>query len=263
MNREEIFESGILEMYVLGLTSPEETRMVEEMASQYPDIQKEIDNLHKALEQYAAQHSIPPPPGLKRKVMKRVDNLSEMDAGNNSIQPTRARSLFPNLTLAASILFLLWSLFLLFQNRSSQQMISSLQSENYRLIKACEEEKENFTQKQKVFAFLHAPGTQPVRLKGSPVSPGATALVFWNETMKKVMISPEGMPAPPDGQQYQVWADVEGVMVNMGLIDPEKSGVQEVEYIAHAESVNVTLEPIGGSEHPTVSRLYVNAPLEI
>jgi len=262
MKREDIFESGILEMYVLGLTSPEESRMVEEMAEQHPDIQQEIDNLHKALEQYAEQHSIPPPPGLKRKVMKRVDGLAQMDA-ENSIQPTQGRSFFPNLSLAASILFLLWSLFLLFQNRSAQQMISGLKAENYRLTKACEEEKEDYMQKKKVFAFLHAPDTQPVRLKGSSVSPKATALVFWSESAKKVMISPQGMPDPPPGQQYQVWADVEGIMVNMGLISPDKNGLQEMKYIAHAESVNVTLEPLGGSEHPTVSRLFANAALEI
>ena len=68
------------------------------------EIQDEINGLHRALESYADQHAIPPPPGLKRKVMKRVDSLATIEK-EESIQPTYIQSIFSNITLAASILF--------------------------------------------------------------------------------------------------------------------------------------------------------------
>lgn len=260
MNKEELFASGLLEMYVLGLTSPDDTRMVEELARNNPDIQQEIDGLHKALENYAAQHAIPPPPGLKRKVLKRVNTLAELE-DEQTVAHLGRRNLYFNLALAASIFFFLTSGFLLWQNRSVLGQLTNIQNENYQLSQACEEDRKNFERQKSVIAFLNAPETLPVQLKGSAISPEATALVFWNESNRKVMISPQGMPEAPSGKQFQVWADVEGEMINMGLLEETDTGFQEMEYIAHAESVNITLEPEGGSEHPTVSLLYANAPL--
>ncbi len=260
MDREQLFESGLLEMYVLGLTSPEETQLIEDMVKEDPTIQKEIDGLHKALETYASQHAIPPPPGLKRKVLRRVDNLAELESAAAPAAIYQNRGFF-NLAIAASMLFFLTSGFLFFQNRSIQKKIASVYKENYNLIQSCEAEREAFAEKEKVFALLNDVNTKPHQLIGSPVSPQSTAIVYWNETDHKVLMSTQGMPAPPEGKQYQVWADVEGEMINMGLIDPENQGMQEMKYIAQAESVNITLEPKGGSEHPTVALLYANVYL--
>ena len=39
MNKEEFLTSGLIEQYVLGLTSPEEDRIVERFAEEYPEIE--------------------------------------------------------------------------------------------------------------------------------------------------------------------------------------------------------------------------------
>ena len=53
MDKERFLESGLLEQYVLGLTSEEETREVERYAQAFPEIRAEIDLLRKAVRQYA------------------------------------------------------------------------------------------------------------------------------------------------------------------------------------------------------------------
>lgn len=60
---------------------------------------------------------------------------------------------------------------------------------------------------------------------------------------------------------YQMWADVEGEMINMGLIDNKKD-LLAMNYIENAESLNITIEPLGGSEHPDVSRSISNVYLK-
>ena len=56
---------------------------------------------------------------------------------------------------------------------------------------------------------------------------------------------------------YQMWADVDGEMINMGLVPAEQDYIP-LRYIDKAESLNITIEPAGGSEHPTVEQLISN-----
>ncbi len=52
-NLESFLESGILEMYVLGLTSEEESREVVKMAAVYKEVRKELDAITETLKIYA------------------------------------------------------------------------------------------------------------------------------------------------------------------------------------------------------------------
>ncbi|MDQ6904400.1 MAG: transposase, partial [Bacteroidota bacterium] len=54
-------ESGILELYVLGVTSAEESAEVEKMAKLHGEIRSEIDRICEVTEEYAQSHAINPP----------------------------------------------------------------------------------------------------------------------------------------------------------------------------------------------------------
>lgn len=111
----------------------------------------------------------------------------------------------------------------------------------------------------KIYAFLNHAQTQPIRLQGTSLAPEAEAIAYLNKGEEKVFINPTRLPAPPPGKTYQIWADVEGEMINMGLVDGHSRELQPVAYIEGTESLNITLEPEGGSEDPTVELLYVNS----
>ena len=51
-----------------------------------------------------------------------------------------------------------------------------------------------------------------------------------------------------------MWSDVEGEMIDMGLLDSNRNLI-ELKYIDAAESLNITIEPAGGNDHPTVADL--------
>ena len=55
MDKERFLQSGLLEQYVLGLTSEEENEEVERYARAFPEIQSEIDILQIAVMQYAEE----------------------------------------------------------------------------------------------------------------------------------------------------------------------------------------------------------------
>ncbi len=68
MNTKEYIESGIIESYVLGLTTVGESAEVEGLALQYPEIQTEIESVSNTFENYALQFEKEPPAFLKDKI---------------------------------------------------------------------------------------------------------------------------------------------------------------------------------------------------
>ncbi len=64
-NIKDFIESGILEMYVLGIASEEETSEVGRMAAIYPEIEAEIESISIGMENYAMAHAVVPDPAVK------------------------------------------------------------------------------------------------------------------------------------------------------------------------------------------------------
>ncbi len=64
--------SGVLENYCLGFCSAEENKVIEEYATQYPAIRKEIDKIRYSLEDYFKANEIKPSPLVKISLMKQI-----------------------------------------------------------------------------------------------------------------------------------------------------------------------------------------------
>ena len=105
------------------------------------------------------------------------------------------------------------------------------------------------------YAFINHTGTLPFILEGTGNSPNSQVIVYWNEDLQKSMLRVLDLPAIKADQTYQLWADVEGQMLSLGTFDAGEAITDGVEmgYLAEAESLNITIEPEGGSEHPTAS----------
>ena len=88
MNTIELYiNSGILEMYVLGMTSEEENLEVSQMASLNPEIQKEIEEISIALEIDASKKSTEPSITLKPFILAVVDYTERLKAGEEVTFP--------------------------------------------------------------------------------------------------------------------------------------------------------------------------------
>ena len=72
MNTKEYIESGIIESYVLGVTTVGESAEVEQLALEYPEIQAEIESVSNTFENYALQFEKEPPAFLKDKIKAKL-----------------------------------------------------------------------------------------------------------------------------------------------------------------------------------------------
>lgn len=230
MDKEEFLASGLLEQYVLGLTTPEEDREVERFARKYPDIAEKIITLRGGVQKYAEEQPIP-----KVKAAK---------AGY-----------FPYILVIILAIGLLWQWK---AHRYTAAELLKVNAEYAAFREGCENDhKENIAAAQ-VYELLRAPHTHQVNLHGTALAPDAHAMVYWNPERQRVYCSLTNLPAPPAGKQYQLWAEVRGEMVNMGILTAMPMQLQPMLFIQAAESFNITLEPMGGSDHPDVGQLYAN-----
>ena len=100
-----------------------------------------------------------------------------------------------------------------------------------------------------------------VTLAGQAVNPKSFAKVYWNKETKVVYVDAAGLPEPPKGMIYQVWALKLNPLTptSIGLLDNFDSNNQKIFAVADAndaEAFGITLEPAGGSLSPTMEQLY-------
>lgn len=80
-NVRSFIETGILETYVLGITSFEEAEEVEYMAANFAEVRDEIDSISVSLESYAFSQSVEPVETARPFIMAAVDYTERMKTG--------------------------------------------------------------------------------------------------------------------------------------------------------------------------------------
>ncbi len=242
MDKASFLESGLLEQYALGIVTPNEEREVEAHLEEFPELREELEQMRQAMEAYALNHAIPPPLDAKSQIIKDIETLEK-----HAAPPTSASNL-PSWLIAACLTALCIACGL------SLWQINRLQKDNQSLVNGLEECSRSNDQ----YALISDPSTRPFQLQGSANAPTASALVYWNPLQKKALLNAAALPPLPENEQYQIWADVDHVMLSLGTIDKDQIAFQNIEYLDNATSLNITIEPLGGSKTPNVARLVAN-----
>ena len=110
-----------------------------------------------------------------------------------------------------------------------------------------------------LIAFVNDPKTERYLLQGNKLAPEAAVLSYVNHEQESVLINLHNLPDLAD-KDYQMWADVDGEMIDMGVINTSEQ-IVSMNYIKDAESINITIEKKGGSDHPDVSQLIGSVSL--
>lgn len=240
-------DTDLLEKYLLGTTTPEESMQVERYIAMYPEVRKTYDELQENLETYAKMYALNAPEGLKAKILNRI-----------KAQNTGRRK-FQRYAVAASIAAFLFagsSYFFWNQNQN-------LQDENVIVnnkIRTLEEDmKEQLEDVRNQFIVLNNPQTKKYAVNGNKKAKELKAVAYINPVKKLSYINVRNLPNLPDNQCYQMWAEVNGEMVNLGVIKSvdDKDHLRPLPYAENSVSY-ITIEPQGGNDTPTVKNIVAN-----
>lgn len=222
-------ESGILELYVMESLSPAESREVETLAAQYPEIKAEIESIQHALNQYALLHAKAPRTELKQQILEKIE------------APQKRRS--ARFLLLALLLGILIILFFIYKWWNTSEKLQRVVAENQELKVL----NKNAAQQ---LAFLEDPNTRAIVLE-SDKNPDEKVIIYWNKAQSETLANIKSLRQPAADKQFQLWAIVNGNPKDAGLLNNEKFSLQQMKDIAEADAFAITLEPAGGSSMPT------------
>lgn len=256
MEVSDYIESGILELYVFGTLSESETEDVAKMAEKHPEIQEEIISIEKAV--ISLSYSMAPYLSasnydrIRESLIEKHGKVVEMKPQNNTMS---------YIGWAAAVLLLVGIGWQYTQLDSAKNQIASVETQNDTLSKQLNLVKLNQTQTQSMLAVVRDQNNTVVALGGQAVSPESKAKVYWNQATQSVYVDAAGLPEPPEGFVYQVWALKLNPLTptSIGLLDNFKgneSRLFAVSNATEAEAFGITLEPAGGSVSPTLEQLY-------
>ncbi|MFK8007837.1 MAG: anti-sigma factor, partial [Saprospiraceae bacterium] len=232
MTKEEFIKTGLCEQYVLGLTTPEESELVENMLLTYPELKGDCRGLENCMEKYARAHAIPPPATLRKSVLSKIDEMDALEkAARNNISIPK----WVAISTAASLVGLLFFSFFAWDGKSSaENEMAILSTEFQQFQKDCEQIEND----KMIFAsqnlFLKDPNTTHIHLRGEN---NTLAIAYWNENKKNAYLKLENLPAPPTGKTYQIWADIDNKMVDMGVINYDDKKMISIPHMANAASL--------------------------
>lgn len=117
---------------------------------------------------------------------------------------------------------------------------------------------------QQALDVLGAPDLLRATLAGVPPAAGARAQALFSRAQGTLVLSAHGLPSPPAGRVYQLWAIVGSQPVGAGTFTPEADGVARVIASVALDGAPaafaVTLEPEGGVPAPTGPKYLLGAP---
>lgn len=256
MDREYIIENNMLEQYLLGDLNRAEQLQVEEMLQKDADLKAQYSSMEIYFEKLARENSITPPGNVKDLLFSRMTKPSEKVVPRGSKTRSPYQAYFYVAAAIAAILFI-GSFWMYNQISEANQQIRITQEENSDLKNDVKTLNDQLTEASFTKYILDAPETEKYEIKGNAQAPDVKITGYINHKYKAVVIDTKDLPVLDDEHDYQMWSDVEGNMVNMGVIDKNQD-LLVMNYIDKAESLNITMEPAGGSEHPTVSNLVAN-----
>lgn len=259
MNIREYIESGILELYIFGRLSDAENEEVRKMEQQHHEVHHEIVAIEKAVINLSYSMA----PYLSTENYEKIrEQLIEKHTEAKVVDINRKpkSNILQYVGWAAAVLLLFGLIFqsVRYNEAVAQNEKVSAERGKFEQMLAMTEKKN--TQNEKALAILRDRNTVAVPLAGQQAAPEAYARVYHNNQTQQVYVDAAGLPEPPKGYVYQVWALKLDPLTptSVGLIENADagSGLYPVEYFGGAEGYGITLEPAGGSPTPTLEKLF-------
>lgn len=256
METKAYIESGILELYVYGLLTETESEEVSTMAKNNPEINDEIIAIEKAIvalsSSFSPFHSVANFEKIKAKLDLKHTEVIPLETARNWSQ---------YIGWAAAILLLVGIGYQYNQLNLSNTQVATTEIEKTKLEKEFNVLKLKNQANESSLAVVRDTKNTVIALGGQAVAPESFAKVYWNQETKTVYIDASGLPEPPKGMVYQIWALKLNPLTptNIGLLENFDTNNQKIFAVSkadEAEAFGITLEPAGGSLTPTMEQLY-------
>ncbi len=257
MDVNELKSSGLLELYVLGQTSQEETALVESMLDQHPELRQEIVEISFALEAYASTVAETPSPSTKEKLMEEVrKNPSPFVPGNTSNNIKGGNNYgWLAAMLGLATLGLAWFYF------SKIQDYQALQSDYQDYVLACDSIQRVDSTIIAKYEEIEDPNNQIIPINATEKYPESNLYFHYNPVSGRNFIQIKNLPPIAANQSYQLWSLKGDQAIPLDVFQGDGDNIFEVLFEENSDAYAITIEPRGGQDTPTLDNLIGVIPV--
>jgi len=257
MDRKKLEKEGILTQYILGELDMATTREVEQLLASDKELRDLFLELEGDFERMGQENAIEPPAHVKTALINTLESGSSAPVDTSMSQISSLpfwKSASWRIAASVALVFGLSALWLFQQWQATRSDLEGLRTESQQLTDRLDALEREINTVNVKYGQVNHPDVIPLVLVGNDQLPEAKVLAYLNHKSRSVVVNTVALPDLRNTQSYQMWADVDGEMIDMGILDTGEDLIP-VKYIDRAESLNITVEPYGGSEHPTVTNL--------
>ncbi len=284
MTIQEYISLGLLESYVLGLTSEEETREIEALALQHEIIREEIAAIEGALETYAMQFAQDPPPKLKSKVMDSLAELAETtepsqpfiavarpsdeeeaetEAAFVADIPFRQKSSQKLWLAAASIVLgfsFLGNVFFYQKWKRSESELAQVQTQTQQMALQTQMLQTRMNSIVMTASVVTNPEYHIINMMAMEKGMDAMVVLYWHPAKGNLYVSCKKLPPLPPGKEYRLWLITGKGPIWAGQVPVESSqqGLVTMRPLAMpAAAFAITAEDVATSTEAPAGKMYV------
>ncbi|EIJ38921.1 anti-sigma factor [Galbibacter orientalis] len=257
-NEVKIFlESDLLERYLVGETSYEEEVRVEHYLDTYPEVEKEYNTLQDNLELYAKAHAKQAPLNIKEAVLDEIKSDIESDNSTKKSIPWYFIAACITTFLFGATTITLWK-----QNKllSNEKNTVASQIENLKKdIVTTNSKLENIKSK---YAVLNDPETRKYVIHGNERAKNLRSVAYINSKERISAINVVSMPDLPEDKEFKMWAEVNGEMVSLGVLEKADRKLMALPFQDNATNYKITIESKGNNDFASIDSEVANIKIE-
>ena len=254
----EFLHSGLLVKYIIGDTTANETLKVEKYINTYPEVEEEYQILQDQLE-LASRAQATAAPDVLNAVLKAIDDkpVVQLQTKQNS------RYWMTVAACIAALVFAGTSYVFYDQNKSLTEENDVIAEEIFDLRDDINKNNDLLDNVLRQLNRLNNPETQKYVLRGNERAKELKTVAYINPIEKSTLIDVVDLPKLSDEQVYQMWAQVQDKMINLGILDASSRNLKPMPYIENADGLTITIEPKGGNTDGSQENAVAKIPINI
>lgn len=227
--------SGLLEQYVLGLLDEVAVQEVEDLLDAHPELREYVRDLRVTLTAVSFQNGVRPPEAKGQKARSEARRTEEAAKG---LAPKVAGLHVFSWILLAGLTFLNVYLSLSHQRISSQH--SQLKHEVASLYTRLNELRDE----ESILHVMADSATHRQDISGNYEGEEISAWMFVNEQLGVLYFHPGRMPELPQGQYFQIWAEVDEEVQAISKPFHHMNYLEPLEFVPGVEHFFITIEHV-------------------
>ncbi|MBO6879021.1 MULTISPECIES: anti-sigma factor [Winogradskyella] len=241
--------SNLLNKYLVGETSSEETKEVEYYINNFPEAAKAYDKLQYNLELIAKAGAVDVPKNVLANILDALEESN--DTKVIQLVQNRKTPWYSIAASAAAILFAVTSFMLYQKNQNLSNENNVVVDEIFDLRSDIENNNAKLDELSRELNKLNDPDARKYVINGNDRAKDLKTVAYINPVEKTSMIDVITLPKLPKDQHYEIWAELQDRMVNLGILDESDRKLRPIPYMEDALALSIKIGNKGDANNTT------------